>query len=115
MYDEEYRVIVDTAGSIDGPWPAPGPGAYVVSILTPYDWQNVQVSDRYTAPCDATEAAILAVDAYHEIEGHTVPRPNTFGGPFYHVRVYPGGQDEPTARGIVRADELGDWQYKSEV
>ncbi len=111
--DTEARLHVDTAGSWDGHFPS-SQGDWIVEILTPYDWQIVVVSDRYTEACDAVDAAEIAVDAYHEREGHEVPW-LAMGQPFYHVQAYRRSHKrEPAHHGLVCMTEDGDWQHETE-
>lgn len=112
MSDEEAKFWVDTAGSWDGPFLLSHRDV-IVEILTPYDWQLVVVSSRYT---EATleEAVTLAVDSYHEREGHEVPW-LAMGQPFYHVQAYRRAHSrEPAHKGLVRMDEDGDWAWEPE-
>jgi len=103
---------VDTALSTIPPFTR-APEDVIVEVLTPHDWQIVVVSARYTA-ADIAEAAEIAVDAYHEREGHEVPWV-AMGRMFYHVQVYRRShRDEPATRGIVRMSEDGDWGWEEE-
>lgn len=103
---------VDTALSTIPPF-IRSPEDVIVEVLTPHDWQIVVVSARYTV-ADIAEAAEIAVDAYHEREGHEVPW-LSMGLPFYHVQVSRRShQREPAARGVVRMTEDGDWGWEEE-
>ena len=105
---QDARLYVDTALSMEGFF-FDKEDDVQVEILTPYDWQVVVVSSRYTVPTGLDNAAEIAVDAYHEREGHEVPW-LSMGLPFYHVRARKGPDGEPL-EGIVRMDEGGDWTY----
>lgn len=104
--DEGACLHVDTAGSMAGYFP-PSVGDMIVEVLTPYDWQIVIVSDRYTAPVDLADAAVIAVDAYHDIEGFEVPHTAFFGGPAYHVQAYYRDSQESLLTGILRLEQDG--------
>jgi len=89
------------------------PNDVIVEVLTPHDWQIVEVSARYTT-AHLKKAATIAVNAYHEREGHEVPW-MAMGRMFYHVQVSRRShRDEPATRGIVRMSEDGAWAWEEE-
>lgn len=100
----DYAFTIDTALSWEGTFPAPNPHCWEVEIHSPLgDYPVVLVSDRYMRS-DATEAPMLALNAWEERESDALP-------PFVDrvwLRVRRHGDDwsEPVN---WRRDDHGDW------